>query len=162
MRNLLRIIRSASHRRQPRRLPTRHGSRQQGSAVIEITLLAPWVFFLFVGILDMGFYTYSLIAVENASRVGAEYTSKSSSVAADQADACTAILAELASLPRVSGLSTCSGAPLTVTANSVLGTDGSQATSVSVTYQSNTLIPIPGLLARQLNVTRTTQMRVMQ
>lgn len=138
----------------------RTGSRQEGSALIEITLLAPWVFFLFIGILDMGFFTYSLIAVENASRVGAEYTSQSSSLAADQSGACTKILAELAMLPRIRGLANCSGSPLRVTAASVTGTDGSPATSVSVTYQSNTLVPIPGLLAATLNVTRTTQMRV--
>src|SRR5436190_13831272 len=108
---------------------------QKGSALIELSLLSPWVLFLFVGILDMGFYCYSLIAVENAARVAAEYTSTSASVAASQSGACTKVLAELSSLPNVSGLSTCGATPLTVTATSVTGIDGGAATSVSVTYQ---------------------------
>jgi len=140
--------------------PARQRRRENGSALIEITLLCPWFLFLFVGVVDLGFYTYSLIGVENAARVAAEYTSKSTSVAADQSGACTRVLAELASLPNVSGLSSCGSAPLTVTASSVTGPDSSAATSVSVTYQSRNLIPIPGLLMGRLNVTRNVQMRV--
>jgi len=64
--------------------PARQRRRENGSALIEITLLCPWFLFLFVGVVDLGFYTYSLIGVENAARVAAEYTSKSTSVAADQ------------------------------------------------------------------------------
>src|SRR5437016_1297390 len=134
--------------------------RRKGNALIELTLLSPWVLFLFVGIVDMGFYCYSLIAVENAARVAAEYTSTSASVAASQSGACTKVLAELSSLPNVSGLSTCGATPLTVTATSVTGIDGGAATSVSVTYQGVQLIPIPGLLMGRLNVTRIVQMRV--
>jgi len=134
--------------------------RKNGSALIELTLLAPWVLFLFVGIVDMGFYSYALISVENAARIGAEYTSASSTVAADSTDACTKVLAELTNLPNLSGVSTCGASPLTVTASSVTGTDGSPATSVSVTYSGVGLIPIPGLLVGRLNVTRIVQMRV--
>jgi Flp pilus assembly protein TadG len=135
--------------------------RTRGSAIVEISLLAPWIFFLFVGTLDMGFFGYSLIAVENAARVAAEYTSKSSTVAADSSEACTLALNELRMLPNVgSGTTTCSGAPVTVSASSVSGTDGSPATSVSVTYNSASLVPIPGLLMGKLNVTRIVQMRV--
>lgn len=127
---------------------------------MELTLLAPWVFFLFVGVIDLGFFCYSLIAVENSARVAAEYTSKSPSVAASQSGACTRVLAELAMLPNSGSFSTsCNAAPLVVTAASVAGPDGSTATSVSVTYNFS-LIPIPGLMAGRLNVTRNVQMRV--
>lgn len=44
--------------------------RNRGHAVIEVALLSPWIFFLFVGTLDMGFYTHALIATQNAARVG--------------------------------------------------------------------------------------------
>lgn len=132
---------------------------QRGSAVIELTLLAPWMFFLFIGVVDLGFFCYSLIAVENSARVAAEYTSKSPSVAAAQAGACTRVLSELAMLPNVSGLSNCNASPLVVTAASATGPDGNAATSVSVTYNLS-LIPIPGLMAGTLNVTRNVQMRV--
>ena len=52
--------------------------------------------------------------------------------------------------------------PLIVSASLVpVGADGAAASSVSVTYQSPQLIPIPGLMGR-LTVTRTAQMRVRQ
>ena len=131
-----------------------------GSALMEVTLIAPWFLFLSVGVFDVGIYSYSLVAVENATRVAATYTSQSSTVAADQAGACRKVMAELGSLPNVSGLSNnCNSIPLIVTAASVTGPDGQPATSVSVTYQSSRLIAIPGLLRGQLNVTRNLQMR---
>ncbi|PWU09694.1 MAG: hypothetical protein C5B51_05870 [Terriglobia bacterium] len=138
----------------------RRSRRESGTSVIELSLMFPWIFFLFVGAFDMGFYTYSLISVENAARVAAEYTSKSSTVAADSAGACTRILAELAMLPNMSGVNNCDSSPLTVQATSVTGPDGNPATNVSVTYSGNNLVPIPGLLMGKLNVTRTVQMRV--
>ena len=135
--------------------------KERGSAILEISLLAPWILFLFVGVFDLGFFTYSMIAVENAARVAAEYTSQNASVAADSATACTLALGELSALPNVgSGVTTCSASPVVVTANSVTGTDGSPATSVAVTYNGSTLIPIPGLLMGSLNITRIAQMRV--
>lgn len=139
---------------------SRRSCRSKGSAMIELVLLSPWLFFLFVGVVDMGFFCYDLIAVENAARVGAEYASKNFTTASDSTGTCTRVLAELASLPNVNGLSVCTAAPLTVTASSISGPDGNPATSVSVTYQSPGLIPIPGLLMKQLNVTRNVQMRV--
>jgi Flp pilus assembly protein TadG len=138
----------------------RQKQRRRGGALIELTLLSPWVFFLFIGIVDLGFFSYALISVENAARIGAEYTSANTTTVADQAGACTKVLAELANLPNVAGLSSCSATPLTVTAAAVTGPDGKPATSVSISYQSISLIPIPGLLQSQLNVTRNVQMRV--
>ncbi len=140
--------------------PARRRGSQSGTSVIELSLLFPWIFFLFIGAFDMGFYTYSLIAVENAARVAAEYTSASSTVAGDTAGACTKVLAELAMLPNMGGVTGCSGSPLTVQAASVTGPDGNPATSVSVTYSGNSLVPIPGLLMGKLNVTRIAKMRV--
>jgi Flp pilus assembly protein TadG len=134
--------------------------RDRGSALIELTLLAPWVLFLFVGILDMGFYSYALISVENATRVAAEYTSQTTSTATDLDTACTMVRKELVNLPNVTNLSSCNATPLTVTATSVTGPDSSNAASVSVTYQGVSLIPIPGLLMGRLNVTRSVQMRI--
>jgi Flp pilus assembly protein TadG len=140
---------------------TRRKRRERGNALIELTLIAPWLLFLFVGVVDMGFFTYSLIAVENAARIGAEYTSGSSVLAADQANACIKVRKELAMLPSVAGLANCSGPTLTVTAVYLpTGPDLKPATSVSVTYQGIGLIPIPGLLTGRLTFTRNVQMRV--
>lgn len=134
--------------------------REHGSSVIEFSLLAPWILFLLVGTFDLGFFCYSLISVENAARVAAEYTSKSPSVSSAQATACTLVLNELKMLPNLGGVTNCNASPVVVTAAAVTGTDGSPATSVSVTYTGSRLIPIPGLLAGTLNFTRTVQMRV--
>ncbi len=134
--------------------------RSRGSAVVELSLLAPWIFFLFVGALDMGFYSYSLIAVENAVRVAGEYTASSSTVAADSSGACTRALNELAMVANLGNPSNCNAAPVIVTAQSVTGPDSKPASQVSITYRSSNLIPIPGLLTGSLNITRTVQMRV--
>jgi len=150
-------------------LPHLRGRNQRGSAVIEISLLAPWILFLFVGVFDMGMYTYSMIGVENAARVAAEYTSQSANVAADNTGACTRAMAEMAMLPNVSSQSNCSsgGGNTVVVTATLLGSsplpasvDGQPATQVQVTYTGNRLIPIPGLLMGQLNITRSIQMRV--
>ena len=141
-------------------MPMRNLRQRKGNAVIEVTLLMPWVLFLFIGTLDLGFYWYSLIAVENAARIAAEHTSKSLTTAASQSAACDKVRPELASLPNASSFSsTCDAAPLTVTAAQVT-VDGADATSVSVTYQGISMIPIPGLVMGRLNVTRNVLMRV--
>ena len=140
--------------------PARRKRGKRGSALVELTLICPWFLFLFVGTLDMGFFTYSLITVENAARIAAEYTSQNIAQAADQGTACTMVRAELASLPGVSGVANCSNSTLTVTAASVTGPDSNPATSVSVTYGGLSLIPIPGLLTGKYSFTRNVQMRV--
>jgi Flp pilus assembly protein TadG len=139
---------------------TRRQRRKRGSALVELTLICPWFLFLFVGTVDMGFFTYSLITVENAARIAAEYTSQNTAQAADQSTACTMVRAELASLPGVSGVANCSNSTLTVTAASVTGPDTKPATSVSVTYGGLSMIPIPGLLTGRYSFTRNLQMRV--
>jgi hypothetical protein len=114
-----------------------------------------------VGIVDVGFFNYSLIAVENAARVAATYTSKSHAAASNQAGACTRVLLEMARVPELSGVTTCGAVPLIVTAVSLpAGPDGQEATSVTVTYRTAAMIPIPGLLTGRLDITRNVQMRV--
>jgi len=135
--------------------------RERGHAMLETALLLPWVLFLFAGIFDLGFYNYALIATQNAARVAAWYTSQSSGTAADSTTACTYALAELQALPNVtSSLSTCNASPVVVTATKVTGTDGAQATQVSVAYTSPQLVPIPGMLPGQYTFNRVVQMRL--
>ena len=52
-----------------RSLRRRKGSR--GSSVVEVALMAPWIFFLFVGVFDCGFYAFALIGTQNAARQAA-------------------------------------------------------------------------------------------
>jgi hypothetical protein len=122
-----------------------------------MALLAPWVFFLFIGALDVGFYSYALISLQAAARTAALYASTNVVTAVDSATACTLALGEMGSLPNVG--TTCAANP-TVTANLVTGIDSQNAAEVAVTYQSFSLIPIPGLLAQQFTVTRVVRMKI--
>ena len=133
--------------------------REVGHAVVEATLLAPWIFFLFVGVLDFGFYAYAIISTQNAARVAALYTSANSLSVANQAVACTYALDEMSSLPNVRSLSNCNSLPLIVTATAVTGPDGRPASQVAITYQTLPMIPMPGLTDR-LQITRIAVMRV--
>jgi Flp pilus assembly protein TadG len=134
--------------------------RDQGHAVVEVSLLAPWILFLFVGAVDVGFYSYALICTQNAARVAATYTSSNSSLAGDSVGACQSALAEMSTMANVRSLTSCGSYPLIVTATSEPGVDGSAASTVSVTYRTDQMIPIPGLLSGRLTVTRKAQMRV--
>ena len=134
---------------------------RRGGAMVELSLFVPWIIFCFVGVVDWGFFSYSLISVQSSARVAAFYTSTSSSTAADSSGACTLVLNELKTLPNIgTSVTSCSGSPITVTASAVAGSDGASASVVSVSYQSLPLIPIPGLLARQFTWTRTVTMRL--
>lgn len=128
--------------------------------MVEFALLFPMLFFLFLGAFDLGFFCYAFIAVQNAARVAALYTSSSSATAANQAQACTYVLGELQMLPNYSSFSsTCGASPLQVTATSVTGPDGNSASTVTVTYRTIQLVPIPGL-GGQLSITRAVEMRI--
>lgn len=145
------------------RVPGHRKRWQRGNAIIELSLIAPWILFLFVGVFDMGFYTTAMIGVENAARVAAEYTSKNTSTASDASGACTRALAEMSLLPNVSTQANCNsggGNTVVVTAAAANGPDGLPGTTVTVTYTGGQLIPIPGLLMGKLNLSRTIQMRV--
>ncbi len=74
---------------------------------MEVALMAPWIFFLFVGVFDMGFYCYAAICTQNAARAVAL------SYAQDGIPSikCTVALGELSMLPNVNG-GTCSALPV--------------------------------------------------
>jgi Flp pilus assembly protein TadG len=134
--------------------------RKRGGAMMEMALLMPWVFFLFIGALDWGFYAYSLISMQAAVRTAVLYTSTSDATKADSSGACTLVVAEMSNLPNiVSAGNDCSSNPV-VTATAATGLDSTAASLVSVKYQSISLIPIPGLLAKQFTITRTGKMRI--
>jgi hypothetical protein len=128
---------------------------------MELALFLPFLLFLFIGAFDWGFYSWALIATENAARAAALYTSSSTANAANSTGACPYALAELTNAPNVFGtVTTCTAAPVTLTATSITGADGTAASQVSVTYQTINLIPIPSLLAGQMNITRVVEMKV--
>ncbi len=137
----------------------RRKDRRSGHAVLEVALLSPWIFFLFVGTFDVGMYVYALICAQNAARVAAVYTSSNSTLAADSSGACQYVLNEMNAMHNVRSLSTCGSLPVIVNATSVTGADGASASSVSVTYQTDQFIPMPGLMGR-FTFTRIAQMRI--
>jgi Flp pilus assembly protein TadG len=141
--------------------------------VIEVTLMAPWIFFLFVGVLDFGFYAYSFISVETAARSAALLTSQSKTSASDQLDACALVLSQLQGASSYGKtLSTgcsdsfqkpadCANKPcLYVNATLVTDTNGNDATQVEVKYATVGMIPIPGVLAGSFVIDRFWQMKI--
>ena len=144
-------------------------SSRSGNNVIEFSLLIPWYIFLFVGVYDYGFFSYSLISVQSAASVGAKYASSASATATDSTTVCSYALGQLQSLPNMGARATCtvnsttvtSSAPLAAKAESISsGPDGYPAAQVTVTYLTPQLVPIPGVLPGQLTITRVVKMRV--
>jgi len=153
-------MRSTAAERTIGRSSRQRKKRSGGTALVEFILLFPILIFLFLGTFDMGFYAYALISVQSAARVAALDTSASTAAAASQTIACAVVLQELNAMPNAAALpSGCNALPLRVTATAVpAGPDGKPASQVSVTYQTQPLIPIPGL-ASQLTITRVVEMR---
>lgn len=151
-------------------------SGERGQSVVEVTLLAPWIFLLFMGIINFGFYAYAMIAVENAARIAALHTSGSSLPddpndpdkpkydAQRQKFACNHVLRELNFLPNVNSLGAwpCTSLPLAVAVDSVdLPNSADQvarASRVTVAYRSAQMFLIPGITDR-LTVNRIVEMR---
>ena len=139
---------------------------QRGQAALEAALLAPWLVFLCIGALDLGFYGNALISTQNAVRVAVMHASASGASASDQAGACALVLRELGSLSNVASLGStfsCQSLPLVVSTSLIPAAsspDGAIASQVSISYQSRAMIPIPGLLTGRITFTRTATARV--
>jgi len=165
--------------------------KTRGSAVVEAALMMPWLAFLFVGVLDFGFYAYAAICTQNAARAAAMAVATGSPVSA-----CTAADGELAGLPNMIGQSSCgaqypsgisasqpaSACTTTVSASGAADTNCSQAAScadcggnggttctgtcqsiqATVAYQTIPMIPIPGVLMGKMTLTRSAEMKVIQ
>jgi len=132
--------------------------RRRGGSTLESALVLPWFFFLFVGALDWGFYAHALISVESAARVAALYAGGQPSNPT-VATLCPIVLNELAIVANVNTGMNCLSSPVVVTNPPVTGPDGSPAYTVSVTYTSLQMIAIPAVLANQITITRTVEVR---
>jgi len=144
--------------------------RTRGNALIEFTLLLPWLIFLFTAIFDFGYYAYAFIAAENAARSAVMRTSVNSAMASNQSGACLFAIEALRGLPNIgSGFSSsCDADPVTVRAaycdstvrclNGSPSADGGPASYVMVTYRMPALFRFP--LRPSLRITRAAQMRL--
>jgi len=72
--------------------------RDRGGAIVEVALMAPWIFFLFVGIFDFGFYAYAAICTQNAARAVALAAAQTTSATIDS---CVVAMGEMRMLPNV-------------------------------------------------------------
>jgi Flp pilus assembly protein TadG len=72
--------------------------REGGSSIVEVALLAPWIFFLFVGIFDFGFYSYAAICTQSAARVVALAAAQTATATVST---CNAAVGEMKMLPNV-------------------------------------------------------------
>jgi Flp pilus assembly protein TadG len=132
---------------------------------MEVALIAPWIFFVFVATLDFGFYSYWMQAVANASRAAAL---SASSNGLNQTAACKQVLNEMRGVMGWDAANTagsCAAAPLTVTLTELDSTttptsaDGNSSVLVTVIWQTSPLIPVPGIV-NQFTLQRDTEMRL--
>lgn len=164
---------------------------RKGQAVVEMALLMPWIAFLFVGVLDSGFYTYAAIATQNAARAVAIQSASGAT-----ADICATAKNELGFLTNIAGMGACAATQAAVSDASPLwvctaGLDnasggnapqcppipaancadctgsGASATNPGsvqavVTYLSVPLVPIPGVLMGRLQLTRIAEARIVR
>jgi Flp pilus assembly protein TadG len=134
--------------------------KRRGAVMMELALLSPWIIFLFIGLLDWGFYAYSLVTLETATRAAASWNANHAAPT-DVATACTIVTSEMQSLVNMNGVTSCGGSsPVSVTSAQVTGPDNEDAAQVAVTYRTPSLIPIPGLLAKQFTITRISTMKL--
>jgi len=134
---------------------------RSGQALVEVSLLLPWLVFSFIAAFDFGIYAYSMISTESAARTVATYASQSSAVAQSPTNACAYALAELRDAPGVGpGVASCSS-PVQVTVSyRSPGAAGMNTVRVTVTYQTMNLIALPGLMAGSLTISRTVEMPI--
>lgn len=134
--------------------------------MVEAALLSPWIFFVFMGLLDFGFYAFALITTESAARAGAMYASQTIGSAGNGDGVCFPVVEEMRTLPNVSTTATCSctagnctAGPITIQTRSVVdancpeGVVGARCAIVMVRYTTVPMIPIP-FLRGQLTVQR--------
>ena len=134
---------------------------RRGSSAVEFAFIVPWFIFLFVGILDLGYYNYALVTAQSAARTAALYTSSSTTASTDSTGACTYVYDQLTSNINLAGQTTCSGSsPISLTTSVGTGPDGNSASTVTVSFTSATLIPIPGILPANIPVVRTAQLMI--
>ncbi len=116
---------------------------------MELAVLLPFLFFIFVAAVDFGRVFYYDVTVTNCARSGALYGSTDATHAADTQGIQSAAKAEAPELTS------------TLSVSSTTGTDsaGNPFVAVTVTYPFKTVTNFPGIPS-SATVSRTVQMRV--
>ena len=145
----------------------RLGRDEAGNSIIEMAFMAPWILFLFMAVIDIGFYTYAAISTQNAARAVALYLSQTTPLTGtaplDPAVlGCQYALQEIQKVPLPGGAAgDCSDSTKVtlVMARAAVPPDGRPAVSATVTLTTLPMIPIP-FVTGQLTITRTVTMRI--
>jgi Flp pilus assembly protein TadG len=156
----------------------RHRGKRSGNVIVEVSLMTPWILFLFVGVLDFGYYSYAAIATQNAARAAALRTS-ANTAAVNNVLACDAALIELKGLPNMAGVTACVASPASITNAQPVAASVTMLTNATtpmcadcasiaaatsaqaaITYETLPMVPIPGLLMGRLRLTRVAEMRI--
>jgi Flp pilus assembly protein TadG len=127
-----------------------HRRARQATATVELALLAPFLFFLFVIAVDFARVFYFSQVLANCARQGAMYASDPKAPAYN-----------LYTSVQAAALADASNLTPQPTVTSTTGTDGAgnQYVAVTVTWQFNSVTGFLGIPA-SLNLSRTAQMRV--
>ena len=137
-----------------------------GQSIVEMAILAPFLLFLAVGMIDVGRYTFVAIAVENSARAGVQYGAQSSTTRTDFTGMQTAATNDAGSSMGVTASATATCICSNGAASTCLPSDCStshelQYVSVTSTATINALIVYPGI-PQPLVVQRTAVMQVSQ
>jgi Flp pilus assembly protein TadG len=85
-----------------KRMICRLARSQRGASLVEFAILAPVFIFMFVGIVEIGRYTYYAIVLSNAARAGVQYGAQTLSTAQDAVGMASAAAADAMSIPQMS------------------------------------------------------------
>jgi hypothetical protein len=154
--------------------PSRPSAGRRGQSIIEACFMVPWILFIFMAVIDIGFYSYAAINVENAARAAVLITSGNRAFsqypAAAQAAACAEavrdlwMLRTLAATPFTAAHTCAAGTSLVVTVAdpapaSLDGVPGDIDSVVTVRYQMLPMIPVPGITGN-FTIERSARMKV--
>ncbi len=109
--------------------------RSRGQALVELAIVAPWIFLMFIYAVDTGFCLVAAIGVQNAARAAALYYATTSSPTFS--NACTVVTNQLQSLPNPPA--NCSSVSLQLTVT----TSTKAPAVITVTYQTQLPIYAP-------------------
>jgi Flp pilus assembly protein TadG len=132
------------------------GNTRKGQSAIEIAFMAPWIFFLFIGVIDLGFWSYQMICLENATRQIGIYASKSGpAVTTTMRQIACGELNRVINIPPATCVSDTTAVQLAFLGTTTNAGDPDRY-RLSLSVPMTPMIPIPGLLQTS-RITRTVE-----
>lgn len=146
-----------------RSVSQRRADRRCGQSLLETSILAPMMLFLFLGMVDSWFYVYSFIMVSNAARAAAQFTATGGGLS--QRLACQVALREMKTMANIAALNPATYdcttiAPLQVNVAEYTDTFGTKASRVTLKYKTMLLFQLP-FMPGQMEIDRVAIMRKM-